>query len=310
MILCLTPNPAIDRTILLPNLVPGDVQRAEKVTVAAGGKGLNVARVIRTLGGDPLCMGFAGGHMGHSLADLAQDEGLNSVWTWVNTETRICIILVSAYDDATVINEPGMPVTSSDWKRLRRDMRRKVPAASSVCISGSLPPQSSATNFQGILEMLVKSGKQVWVDTSGIALTTAIACPGICIKVNGKEIGEALGFEVNEASSARRAFSMLEERGLNTCVITLGAQGALLANRDGKWHAQGPRVRPVSTVGSGDAFLGGLISALDRGAEWPTVLRDAVAAGTANTLSAGGGQFALHEFREIQKQVKIKADSL
>jgi fructose-1-phosphate kinase PfkB-like protein len=108
-------------------------------------------------------------------------------------------------------------------------------------------------------------------------------------------------------ASAKRALMLLGERGMTACVITLGAAGALLATNEGRWHAQGPRVRVVSTVGSGDSFLGGLLSALDRGKDWPDALRDAVAAGTANVLSAGGGQFALQEFKRIQEKIDIQA---
>jgi len=307
MIICVTPNPAIDRTIILPSLVLGGVQRAERSIVAAGGKGLNVARAIRTLGGESLCMGFAGGHAGRLLADLAQNEGLNSSWTWTNSETRACTILVSQNSDATVINEPGMPVSKSDWKRLQRDVRKNISAAGLVCLCGSLPADSSSVDFQGLLSMLVDTGKQVWVDTSGSALVAALTVPGLCIKVNGDEISEPLGFQVKDVRSAKRVLMMLGERGMTACVITLGAAGALLATKDGRWHAKGPRVRVVSTVGSGDAFLGGLLSALDSGKDWLDALRDAGAAGTANVLSAGGGQFALGEFQDIRKQVQIQA---
>jgi len=307
MIICITPNPAIDRTIILPSLVLGSVQRAERSIVAAGGKGLNVARAIRTLGGEALCMGFAGGHTGHLLSDLAQNEGLHFSWTWINSETRTCIILVSQNGDATVISEPGTPVSKSDWKRLQRDVRKTVSSAGFVCISGSLPPNSSAYDLQGLLNMLLDAGKQVWVDTSGKALDAALTVPGLCIKVNGEEIGKLLGFEVNDVPSARRTLMMLGERGTTACVITLGAAGALLATKEGRWHALGPPVRVVSTVGSGDSFLGGLVSALDGGKDWPEALRDAVAAGTANTLSAGGGQFTFQEFQDIREQVQIQA---
>ena len=188
MILCITPNPAIDRTIIVPSLVLGSVNRAERSIVAAGGKGLNVARAIRTLGGESLCMGFAGGHAGHLLADLAQNEGLLSSWTWINSETRTCIILVSQNGDATVISEPGTPGSKSDWKRLQRDVRKNISSAGLVCVSGSLPPSSSADDLQGLLHMLVDAGRQVWVDTSGEALDAALTVPGLCIKVNGDEI--------------------------------------------------------------------------------------------------------------------------
>ncbi len=307
MIICLTPNPAIDRTVLLPNLAPGNVHRAEKVIVAAGGKGLNVARAIRTLGGEPLCMGFTGGHSGRLLADLAQAEGLNSSWTWVDSETRTCTILISPNGDGTVINEPGLPVSKSDWKRLGEDLLRCVSPGNLVCISGSLPLQSSAEDMQGLLRLLVEAGKHVWVDTSGAALDAALNDPGVCVKVNGNEIGAALGLEVQDLPSAKQALAMLGERGIKTCVITLGAAGALLSTTEGRWHAQGPRVRVVSTVGSGDSFLGGLVHALDGGDDWSLALGNAVAAGTANALSAGGGQFTLEEFKSIRKQIEIEA---
>lgn len=306
MILCITPNPAIDRTLIVPRLSLGEVHRAQQVIVAAGGKGLNVARTIRTLGGDPLCMGFAGGHTGRLLAALTEQEGLNSDWTWTNAETRTCTILVSDTGDATDINEPGMPVSTEDWKQMQLDVNKEVSAASLVCLSGSVPPDSSAEDVQGLLNILANSGQPVWVDTSGVALNTALTYPGICIKVNGSEIGAALGFEVKDQASSKRALTDLRERGHAAALITLGSEGALLAAHTGRWHARGPRVPIVSTVGSGDAFFGGLVSALDRGEDWPDALRDALAAGTANTLSAGGGQFKLQQFEEIRKQVQIE----
>ena len=307
MILCITPNPAVDRTLILPLLIPGEVHRAEKVILAAGGKGLNVARAIRLLGGESLCMGFLGGHSGQLLADLAQKEGLHAAWTWVEAETRAATILVSPPGDATLINEPGAPVTSSSWKRLQKNVRHSMSLARIACISGSLPPGSSAADLHGVLSILVDSGKQVWVDTSGAALKTALTHPNVCIKVNGPEIGEALGFEVNDLDSARRALVRLGEYELTAAVITLGASGAVLVTREGRWHAQGPRVDVVSTVASGDAFLAGLVNALDVGKPWPEALADGVAAGTANTLLAGGGRFEFQAFERIREQVIVEA---
>ena len=307
MILCITPNPAIDRTIIVPSLVLGKVHRAEQVIVAAGGKGLNVARAIRTLGGKSLCMGFAGGHNGRLLTDLAQNEGLQPSWTWINSETRTCVILVPQNGDATEIDEPGMPVSKSDWKRLQQDVSQYISSAGLLCMSGSLPPDSSVDDLQGLLRILVDSGKQVWVDTSGTALNAVLSYPGVSIKVNGDEIGKALGLEVRDIASAKNALILLAERGVSNCMITLGNKGALLATPDGRWYAWGPRVPVVSTIGSGDSFLGGFVSALDGRKELPDALSDAIAAGTANTLSAGGGQFAFEEFKSIREQIQIQA---
>ena len=306
MILCITPNPAIDRTLVLSSLVFGDVHRAQKVIVAAGGKGLNVARTIRILGREPLCMGFAGGHSGRLLADLAQNDGLHSYWTWVDSETRTCTILVPQDGDATLINEPGMPVSSEDWKQLRQDIHNHMASANMVCISGSLPLDSVPADMQGLLDMLVDAGKQVWIDTSGTALLAALVQPNLSIKVNANEIGDVLDIEIRDANSARRALEKLNRYDLHAVVITLGSEGAVLATRSGQWLARGPRVQVVSTIGSGDAFLGGLVSALDAGIPANEALGDAIAAGTANALSAGGGQFNLIDFQQIREQVQIE----
>jgi 1-phosphofructokinase family hexose kinase len=307
MILCLTPNPAIDRTLIVPNLALGDVHRATRTIVAAGGKGLNVARTIRRLGGESLCLGFVGGHTGHLLADLAQHEGLDSAWTWTNTETRTCTILVSQNGAATEIDEPGSPVSSSDWEHLQQDLNKSISFADLVCISGSLPPDSPLDAFQELLRIALQTSKRVWVDTSGAALDVVLASPGICVKVNDHEISKALGLDVKDLDSAKHALPILLERGLAACAITLGAAGALLATKAGRWHAQGPQVHVVSSVGSGDSFLGGLVSALNGNKDWPESLLDAVASGTANTLSAGGGQFDVQEFKAIREQTQIQA---
>ena len=306
MILCITPNPAIDRTILLSKLLPGHVHRAQKVMIVAGGKGLNVARAIHVLGGQCLCMGFAGGHTGRLLSDLAAQEGLRASWTQVDNETRTCLILVAPGEDATLVNEPGMPVGPAAWQQLRHDVKSSLSSADIACLSGSLPPDSAPEDLQALLDMLIETGKQSWIDTSGPALRMALERPDLSIKVNGNEIGEILGFDVRDADSARRAMDMLRRYALRAVVITLGSDGAVLATRSGQWLATGPRVRVVSTVGSGDAFLGGLVGALDAGKHAPEALGDAVAAGTANALSAGGGQFNLREFQQIREQVRIE----
>jgi 1-phosphofructokinase family hexose kinase len=252
-------------------------------------------------------MGFVGAHTGQLLADLAQEEGLDCFWTWASRETRNCVIVVSSHADATVINEPGAPVTSFDWQRLQNDVSQAASQATLICLSGSLPPDSSPEDFRSLLGTVLQLGKPVWIDTSGGALDVALHQPGVCIKVNAEEIGKALGFEIRDDLSAAHAMSILGESGITACVITLGAAGAFLSTEEGRWHAWGPSVDVVSTVGSGDSFFGGLVSARDRGNDWQDALRDAVAAGTANTLSAGGGRFTLQEFQEIRRQIQMNS---
>jgi 1-phosphofructokinase family hexose kinase len=306
MILCITPNPAVDRTLIVPQLNPGQVHRATRTLVAAGGKGLNVARASRILGGDPLCMGFLGGHSGRLVAELAGREGLRSAWTWTEAETRTCVIVVDELaGDATVFNENGPLVNAADWAALSAEVRRESASAEIVCLSGSLPPGSPVASLAGLLRELCAAGEQVWVDTSGTALSTALSVAGLNLKVNAYEAGAILNRNVDSVEAAFSAARALQERGANQVVITLGQAGAILVMLEGVWHAQPPTIRVMSSVGSGDSFLAGLVVAAAEKQPPPEALRWAVAAGTANALSAGGGQFSLGDFRSLLAQTSL-----
>lgn len=305
MILCITPNPAIDRTLYVNALHVGDVHRAEKVLVAAGGKGLNVARTIRTLGGEPLCMGLIGGHAGNLLEELAIREGLSAYWTRTKYETRTCVILVEQGRDATVVNEPGAEVSTDECRRFLQDVRAQTEHAQLACVSGSLPPGFALDDYALMLHGLVKRNRSVWVDTSGAALQVALSVRGVNIKVNATELGEALGMEVSTVQQAARAGRQLLWQGVSSVAVTLGKAGAVFVSEDGSWAAEPPMVDLISSVGSGDAFLAGLAFALEAGMSPESVLRHGTAAGVANALHFGGGMVIVSEFIKILSQVKI-----
>ncbi len=167
-VLCVTPNPALDRTLEVPNLRPGAVMRATSERVAAGGKGVNVARALKALGAEARCMGPLGGANGRILADLAAAEGLESAWTWCEIETRSCLILVDpAAREATVINEVGPRLSAEDWKRVCSDVLGEAARAAAVCFSGSLPPGVPPEGLADLCRSLVESGHAPWVDSSG-----------------------------------------------------------------------------------------------------------------------------------------------
>ena len=305
MILCLTPNPAVDRTMYVDTIHIGEVHRAKKVLTAAGGKGLNVARTIRTLGGEPLCMGPIGGHTGELLAGLAEQEGLPAAWTHVRNETRTCIILVQANQDSTVINDAGQNMDVSECKTLVEDVLSCASRTDLICVCGSLLLGFSQEQFKTLLSKLVSMGKQVWVDTSGEALRTALEVNGVCIKVNADELGVSLDMKISNMDEAVKATHLLREQGISQVAVTLGKDGAVFNRDDSVWAARPPKIKVVSSVGSGDAFLGGLLFALDGGDLAEVALRKAVAAGAANALEFGGGKLLFSEFETLCEKVNI-----
>jgi 1-phosphofructokinase family hexose kinase len=299
VILCVTPNPAIDRTLVVPGFKPGAAFRPTSQLAAPGGKGVNVARAIHILGGNALCAGFIGGGTGRQLAELAEREGLNAAWTWIDGETRTCIIVADPDAEATVINENGPVVTAAEWARLEADILRESVGSSAVCFSGSLPQGALPGAFAGLLGTLREAGRTVWVDTSGAALAAALTVPGLNIKVNGEEAGSALELTVQDIGSAAPAAAQLRARGAEIAVLTLGGQGAVLAHEAGCWHAQPPPVKVMSSVGSGDSFLAGLVQGFAAGLTPDEALRWGAAAGTANAMSVVGGRFSQQDFESV-----------
>ena len=306
MILCVTPNPALDHTMTVPGLRLGEVARATRSFTAAGGKGLNVARVVRTLGGAAQCAGLLGGQSGRRLAELAELEGLPAAWTWFAGETRTSVILLDPQGgDATVVNEPGPAVTADDWSRLTIDVLRAAEGGDYVCLSGSLPPGSTPQLFAELLRSLVAAGRRVWVDTSAAALAAALAVDSVGVKVNGAEAGAIVGHPVEHPTAALAAARELQQGSSRPSILTLGSRGAVMVGAAGGWHAQPPPLQIVSSVGSGDAFFAGLLVGLARGLSEPEALRQAVAAGAANALIVGGGRLELDDFRSILSQTML-----
>jgi len=304
MILCVTPNPAIDRTLYVDTLRVGEVHRSNKVLVVAGGKGLNVARSIKALGGDPFCMGPIGGHTGNLLENLAKQEGLPARWTPIKNETRTCIILVEQKKDATVVNERGAYVEENESLTFCKDILEMSMSADIICVSGSLPPGFSMETFHMLLAGLVEREKSVWVDTSGDALNAALQVKGINIKVNAGELSESLGMKISNERQASNVGRKLLAQGIGSVVVTLGKDGAVFVSDSGIWFVPSPTIEVISSVGSGDAFLGGLAFALAEGNTPEFALCHGVAAGAANALHFGGGVFSRQVFDEIRVSIK------
>jgi tagatose 6-phosphate kinase len=305
-LLCITPNPAIDRTFVVPGLTLNQVHRSTSSLHTAGGKGVNVARAARILGASPTCAGFLGGEDGRRLAHQTKREGLPGAWTWIENETRTCVILVDAdLGQATVINEPGPTVTDEDWERLQADVLAAAQPMDCVCISGSTPPGSPVEAYMRLLEHLRDMNKPVWVDISGATLRAALNVKGIHIKINHEEAAAILGYKILDAPSALDAADKLRRMGVSAVVLTMGASGAVLVDETGRWVATPPSLKAVSGVGSGDSFLAGLTVAFMQGFSSADALAWGVAAGTANALSAGGGQFTLEEFQRVLRGIVI-----
>lgn len=308
-LLCVTPNVAIDRTVVVPALQPGAIHRATEILVGIGGKGVNVARSARTLGAAVCCAGLMAGASGRIAAEMAEAEGLEAGWSWAPAgETRTCTLVVdSSTAVSTVLNEPGPAMLRSTWHGFHDDVVRMSAGFDAVAICGSLPPGVPDDAVASLAAAIQAGGGRAWVDTSGQALTHAVSAGPHGLKVNHEEAALLVGETVDSPENAARAAVTVRKHGGSRYVaITLGAQGAVLSCEEGCWHAAPPPDLPIrSAVGSGDAFSAGLIAGIAAGLAPDQALRQATAAGTANALHLGAGLFGKADVRKCRDGTRL-----
>jgi len=299
MIITVTPNPSIDRTVKLSNpLVRGAVQRAQSASTEPGGKGINVARALTLAGVDTLALLPAMDSDPILAAMDAQRVPFHHIPT--AAAVRVNVAITESDGTTTKINELGAPLGTDSATALTEAILERARAAEWVVLSGSLPPGLTNDWYSHLVEQLGEYDCKTAVDTSDGPLMTLAAgfdhaAPDL-IKPNADELAGLTGTtaETLEAALAQgdpepviRATQLLIKRGARTVLATMGSAGAVLAAGSDAWLATPAPVSPRSTVGAGDAALAGYLRADREGAEPPARLRMAVAYGSAAAALPG-----------------------
>lgn len=303
--LCITPNVALDRTLVVPGFSVGGVSRARSVHISIGGKGVNIARALAGLGKANHSAGLIGGMSGQIAAQSAAAEGLTATWTPIAGETRSRLFIVSAPGDATVVHEPGPTISQSEWARFEADVADLSRGRSAICIGGSLPPGIPPRAMQRLVAAVAKEGRPVWVDSNGDALAEAIDSPAFAIKINGEAAGASTGRKVGTVTDALVAAQSIVERGVTKVAVTLGPQGAVLVEGGRGWYARPPVISVENPLGHGDSFLAGLVAAYGDGLKDEDALRLATACGTANALTAWTNRFTQSEVTRMVAEIAV-----
>jgi 1-phosphofructokinase len=288
MIVTLTPNPSVDRTVALTSrLERGAVLRADSVISQSGGKGVNISRAA-VAAGVPTIAVLPAEKDDPYVLELLRD-GIDCRPERPVGPVRVNITITEPDGTTTKINSPGAVADDASLQRLEDALHQRAQSAQWVVLAGSLPPGAPADWYATLVADLAGTAARVSVDTSGeplVALTDALetAAPDL-MKPNGEELatltgGDADAIESDPAAAAKAAL-VLVERGVGAVLATLGGNGAVLVTREGAWHAGPPPTTVVSTVGAGDSSLFGYLFGDLRGAEPAERLRLAVAYGSA-----------------------------
>jgi 1-phosphofructokinase family hexose kinase len=309
MILIVNLNLAVDHIVEVYELRAGQVQRSQSERRQAGGKGVNVARVLNALGEPSLLLGFAGGSAGELIEANLRTEGIASRLTRTGRESRTCLIIHDRKRrEQTVINAPGPAICDEEFRDFETNYTRSLPRAELVVINGSLPPNLAEHTYARLIEAAHACGKRVLLDSAGASLRLALAARPFLVKINGAEAAELLDAPVTDFDGAARATRELRERGAHSAMITLGEQGATFDFGVARYRFVAPPVAAVNSVGSGDAALAGLAAGLLRGWTAQDAGALSVAAGAANALH-GAGACSREEILELQPRVRCEVEN-
>ncbi|TRW87766.1 1-phosphofructokinase family hexose kinase [Mycolicibacterium sp. 018/SC-01/001] len=299
MIVTVTPNPSIDRTVTLPSpLTRGAVHRVTSVTDQAGGKGVNVARALSLAGLDALAVLPAASN--DPLITALQAAAVSFRVVPAAEPARTNLTVTEPDGTTTKINEPGATLDAASVTALTDAVLAVADDADWVVMSGSLPPGMTASWYGDVVALLASRRCRVAVDTSDAPLAALVGAldrgaPDL-IKPNAEELASVLGLspEVLEQAVAQgdpepvvAAARQLVDRGVGAVLATLGAEGAVLVDANGAWMASPPPIVPRSTVGAGDSSLAGYVRAEVGGAVPPQRLQMAVAYGSAAAALPG-----------------------
>jgi 1-phosphofructokinase len=266
MIVTLTPNPSIDRTVSITGLQRGQVHRATASQIDPGGKGVNISRALTAHKAGTLAVLPAGGPQGHLLAELLKEAGIAVSIVPIAGSIRANVALVEPDGTTTKINEPGPLLSGSECEALLAGAVDTLAEQPSWLVgSGSLPPGVEDDLYAGLVGRCRAAGVSVAIDSSGPPLRLAVAAGPDLIKPNLEELEELVGRQLNTLGDVLAAGVDLVTHGVGTVVVSLGGRGALLVSAQVIAHAVAPVSSPLSTVGAGDALLAGYLYATGSG---------------------------------------------
>ena len=288
MIITVTLNPALDKTLTIPGFTLDAVNRAASVRLDAGGKGINVSKVLKSLGTDTLAMGFLGGAAGNRIAGALERMQIQSEFVHIDGETRTNLKVFDPENHTyTDLNEPGPSVSQTDLERMREKLCERVSPGDTVLFAGSLPAGVTGRLTAAWAAELKERGAHIAVDQDGEALREMIGAGPFFIKPNERELCELMDLSDAKMATLCGAARTLVQRGIRHVAVSLGKKGALFADSTGVLLAVGPSVEAVSTVGAGDALTAAYLSALEREMERENAARFAVASATAKVVCPG-----------------------
>ncbi len=288
MIYTVSLNPSLDRTLCVPRLRLGELNRAQVLRQDLAGKGMNVSRALQALGIDSAIVGFVGGAVGRKLRQGLIEAGFAVYLIEVVEESRQNITLLDrSTGEYTKINEPGAGVNAGHLEAMRALVGDLTRPGDIWTFCGSLPPGAPADIYAQLIRLVRARGGKAFLDSSGAALEAGLAARPFGLKPNDEEASALLGMPLAAEPACRKAVALLRARGVELAALTRGARGLVLGMNGRTVVAHPPPVDARSPIGAGDATLAGLVWAVADGCGAIEAARRAVACGAAAAMQEG-----------------------
>ena len=307
MIYTLTLNPAVDRELVVPAIEFDSVLRATAWRVDFGGKGFNVSRMLASLHTPSVAIGFAGGPSGELLRDGLAGLGIETDFVWIPGETRTNVSIVSEGRDHYVkANEPGPAVSAGEQQELIDKISALAKARDWWVLAGSLPPGVPDSMYAQIIHLIREAGAFAVLDSSGSALLAGCEAGPYLVKPNALEAQHLTGLPVDHMVQIATAAAAIQAMGVAQVAISLGKDGAILADGQEAWLAASAPIEERNPIGAGDSMVAGLVWGLSQGYAPLEALKWGVACG-AGTASLSGTEVASYKLVEsLAARVKTR----
>lgn len=281
----ITLNPSIDQNLVVKNLVKDDANRALRILSTPGGKGVNVSKVVRELGGKTHAYALVGGLPGDLLRTLAEKIGVLLSVITVRGNTRINTVITDLKDKSqTRVSAPGPVMKKSDIRKFERRLLSARPKPFVWALGGSLPQRMDPRAYRDLILRLEKNGTPCVLDTDGDALKFGIEAAPFMIKPNEFEMCRLTGKKMRALGDYEEAAKKLVRKGIQVVIVSLGARGALFVTQKESFHVTTPKVAVKSKVGAGDSLIGGVCLGLLRKMPLREAARLGVAASTSSVM--------------------------
>ena len=310
MIITVTLNAAIDNTLAVPHFRLGGRHRAVDKRAAAGGKGINVARALKCLGQPVIATGFAGGVTGTRIIEYLTAESVLNDFVRIGEESRTSTVLIDPTNgEQTEINEHGPRVTEAELELFREKLMYLAPGADICVIAGSIPRDIPIDFYADLITDLRKAGVVTLVDAEGDVMAHAVRAEPDLIAPNVVEAEELAGREFDGTEDLAAAPFELRGMGARDAIVTTpdGCWAVMDSNPEVTLRVHAPELDPVTTVGSGDALVAGLVSARYIGLGDDAALRYAVACGAESTQHFGAGTLDRAAVDQLVDRVEINS---